>query len=65
MRQYEATPSGIRLIVVVVCIIFLALPGVACADPDNVTPGAGVTTGIAPNITSIPPTLVPTSPWPR
>jgi hypothetical protein len=59
MRQVRATPSGIRLIVVVVCIIFLALPGVACAAPDNVTPGAEVTTGIAQDITSIPPTLVP------
>jgi len=61
MRQVRDTPSGIRLIIAVICITILILPGGVLAETsENITPGAGVTTGIVSNLTSSPTAPVPT-----
>jgi len=61
MRQVRETPSGLRLIIAVVCIIILVLPGVVfAATLDNTPPGPEVTTSIVPDVTSVPTPPVPT-----
>jgi DNA integrity scanning protein DisA with diadenylate cyclase activity len=61
MRLVRDPPSGLRLIIAVVCLLLLVLPGVVfAATLDNTTPGMEVTTSIVPNVTSVPATPVPT-----
>ena len=63
MHRVRDVTSGMRLIIAVVCILFLVMPGVVFAGTLNTTtPGVEVTTGIVPNITSVPATPLPTAP---
>ena len=63
MHRVRDVTSGMRLIIAIVCILFLVMPGVVFAGTLNTTtPGVEVTTGIVPNITSVPATPLPTAP---
>jgi len=63
MHRVRDVTSGIRLIITVVCILFLVMPGVVLAETtDTAVPGVVVTTGIVPNGTSVPSTPLPTTP---
>ena len=65
MHRVRDVTSGMRLIIAVVCILFLVMPGVVFAETmDNTTPGVEVPTGIVPNVTSLPVTPFPRSPDP-
>jgi len=58
MHTVRDTPSGLRLIIAVVCILLLVMPCVVFAAAlDTGSPGAEVTTSI--NVTGIPSTPVP------
>ena len=62
MHRVRDVTSGMRLIIAIVCILFLVMPGVVFAETmDNTTPGVEVPTGIVPNVTSLPVTPVPTA----
>ena len=62
MHRVRDVTSGIRLIIAIVCILFLVMPGVVFAETlDTTTPGVVVTTGIVPNVTSVPATPLPTT----
>jgi DNA integrity scanning protein DisA with diadenylate cyclase activity len=60
MRRIRDTTSGLRLIIFVVCILFLAMPGVVfAATVDTTLPGAGAPASVVSNVTSVPTTPVP------
>ena len=61
MRQLRTTSSGVRLILIVVCLTLLILPGVVIAETLDTTTATlvpPVITGIVPNITTEPATTI-------
>ena len=59
MHRVRDVTSGMRLIIAVVCILFLVMPGVVFAETmDTTAPGIEVP-AIVPNVTSVPVTPAP------
>ena len=61
MHRVRDVTSKMRLIIAVVCILFLVMPGVVFAETLDTTPGVDVPAGIVLNVTSVPVTPVPTA----